>query len=114
MSSYGVPPTTPTTTNYPSAVSTYGVGPSGCDTEADCDACQTCSFDWDCGSQYSECQAEPECLALNFVNDCAAADDTCIQACVDANPNGVDPLVSLIDCIYCDACYETCDGASNC
>lgn len=113
-SSGSAPSTTPSTTSYPSAVSTYGVGPSGCDTEPDCSACQTCAFDADCSAEAADCTAEPECLSLNeCTNACAAYDDACIQACVDANPNGVDPLSALIDCVYCDACYVTCDGISG-
>jgi len=114
ISSNGAAPsTTPSTTSYPSAVSTYGVGPNGCDMQRDCAACQTCAFDLDCICQHNDCEAEPECLALNdCANACAANDQACVDACVDANPNGVNPLLALIDCIYCDACYVTCDGAN--
>ena len=105
MSSYGVPPT--------SSPATTGAGSSECDEEADCEACQTCSFDSVCTTQAAECAAEPECLSLNdCANACPARDDACVQACVDANPSGVDPLVALIDCVYCDACLVTCDGAA--
>jgi hypothetical protein len=114
VSTSGVgPSTTPTTTTYSSVMSTYGVGPS-CDMEADCTACQTCAFDADCSTEASNCGSEPECLSLNdCLGDCAPDDDACVQACNDANPNGVDPLGALVDCIYCDACFVTCDGAGN-
>jgi hypothetical protein len=83
--------------------------------EADCQDCQTCAFDSLCMTQYADCQAEPQCIALDeCVSACREGDDACVQACVDANPNGADPLLALLECIFCDACYVTCDGASNC
>ncbi|NUO47732.1 MAG: hypothetical protein HOV80_02625 [Polyangiaceae bacterium] len=95
----------------PTATTT--TGPTGCDAEATCNDCQACSFGADCATQYDACGNNPECFALN---DCLnlCQDQACIDQCVTDHAAGVDDLLGLIDCIYCDACYVTCDGAASC
>lgn len=118
-----------TSTNVATTSVTTGVGgSSGCDTgEFDTIDSQTCSNCVDCAVQ-SVCQNEYN----DFVNAPGAGewsncvfgdgspqnpgcqDDACIQMCNSAYPGVFELYNGIIQCLLCAACYNNCDGSTNC
>ena len=41
------------------------------------------------------------------------SEPSCFDLCDQAHPNGVDDYNALLDCAYCGACYDACDGGSG-
>ena len=40
--------------------------------------------------------------------------DACLDACDAMHPNGIDDYVNYLSCAVCAACYDACDGDTNC
>lgn len=103
----------PITTSTSTETST-GTGAGGGDAMCeggDCASCQTCAVTSACAAEYDACQANPDCVALNgCLNGCA--DTTCQQACTDSYPGGAAALQAAATCVYCTACYVSCNGAA--
>ncbi len=83
-----------------------------CDTGS-CDSCVSCASESVCAQQTQACNSEPQCAP---VYECVQAcqDDACLQNCQAQYPQGYDALFNLLSCLYCQGCYQTCDGASVC
>jgi hypothetical protein len=102
--SHGATTTGVTTGSTTSAVTTGG---GGCDTGS-CDTCQQCAMNGGpCSDEIDACFANVDCSAFL---DCLSAcgDDVCMNACVDAHPNGLPLYDAVGTCVFCDACPLTC------
>jgi hypothetical protein len=54
-----------------------------------------------------------DCVDLaNCLNGCAG-DTACQQQCVQTHQGGAQAYNTLAMCVVCDACYTSCDGASQ-
>lgn len=95
--------------------SASGREPGPCDGGGVCGVsspgCVGCAVATQCSADFDACAEEPECVAYS---DCVAvcAEPGCLEACQSAHPLGVAPHDALVACLYCDACYFDCDGAS--
>ena len=106
----GSPTGNPTGTPSGSPTGTQ-TGTTTCDDQGDCGACQNCALEGLCSSYMEACQASADCQSFfECVNSCT--DQTCFDACVAQYPTGASMYDDLALCVFCDACYNDCDGAS--
>jgi hypothetical protein len=102
---------TGTTGTGTTATGTSTTSAGSCDMGT-CDECQQCAFAADCSSEADACAGNPECLALNMcIGMCPANDQACVDQCFADHPEGEADLGALAQCVFCDACFVTCDGA---
>ena len=75
--------------------------------------CVSCAFTSVCSDQYMACTNSPDCIAVNTcLTNCEAGDMACQQGCLQKNQAGAALYQEVILCAVCDACFDSCDGAS--
>ena len=102
----------PTTTNQQSSISVVSgtTSSSMCDS-GDCASCQDCSFNGPCFLETQACTNNQDCIDLiNCLGECF--DQACYDECSMQYAGGLDDYSNLVYCVFCDACYFSCDGAS--
>lgn len=77
-------------------------GPAACDT---CVAGEPAV----CDPLTAQCDANPECGALNNCVGACGSNQTCVNDCVNMHPDGLADLQDVITCL-CDACSDQCIG----
>jgi hypothetical protein len=87
---------------------TGGGTATSCDQSGDCASCATCAITADCGQQYAQCQANPDCNSIvQCVTGCGT-DAGCVQDCASQSPGGAADFEPLAACVLCDACPSDC------
>ncbi|MEJ7730523.1 MAG: hypothetical protein WKG00_15040 [Polyangiaceae bacterium] len=87
---------------------------------ASCDDCQNAELSAGgcCEAEATTCAGNADCVAINTcLQPCA--DDACVDACFNANPNGVADFTALVECTFGDgatpgACGTVCVSAASC
>ncbi|MBS2033221.1 MAG: hypothetical protein JST54_35435 [Deltaproteobacteria bacterium] len=56
----------------------------------------------------------PSCANPSTINDCGTCgtQSDCVTCASTVDAAGVQPYNDLLDCVYCTACYTSCDGAN--
>ncbi len=108
--------TTSTISAYATGVTTTSSSSGRCDNSGDCGdsttGCIACAISYKCSDAYDACALDQGCV--DFANCAGAcADQTCYDQCVTDNPEGADLYNALLSCIFCDECFNDCDGALN-
>ena len=105
-----------TTSSGPGSTSvTTSTGAVTCDGTGDCgggsSGCVACSFNGGiCTEPYQACIASQECVDFG---DCASAcngNPPCESNCAAMYTNGVPLYDAFVGCVYCEACYNDCNG----
>lgn len=76
------------------------------------DECMGCAILESCAAEYHACEMSVECVDYSVCLQ-ACADAACVAACTTANPPGAALYGAAFDCIVCQSCYGSCDGASS-
>lgn len=121
---------TSTTTDATSTVATtVGVGGgTTCDTgqpapveSPACDACVNCAIGGLCAESYDAFVNDPgappwiDCVfGDGSPQNPGCQDDACIQACNMQYPGVQELYFAVLQCLFCQACYQNCDGPTNC
>jgi hypothetical protein len=86
--------------------STAGVGTKICGQTA-ADACDVCMFT-NCCTQFQACTSNAACLALlTCASNCPSSSTTCATDCVNANPSGLAPVMTINTCMT-NSCAVEC------
>jgi len=101
-----------TSSSVSTTVSSSTGGPMACDSNdpTACAACQQCAVTGMCSAAYGACQSNAECVALNGCLNGCMGDAACEDGCKTAHPMGQSDLANAANCVYCQACYMTCNG----
>lgn len=79
-----------------------------CNGPAACNACAA-GEPRECAAEFAACEANPECVALGAcLGPCTTAD--CQNACVEANPAGLDDYNNRASCLCYEGCANECSG----
>ena len=95
------------------AISTVVSSSSGggvCDMGDDCGLCIECAITTGpCQTAYNDCFSSDFCGAYNdCINVCN--DQTCLDDCAAAYPAGEQLYTSMLTCVFCGACVNTCEA----
>ncbi len=83
----------------------------GCDDGSDCNSCLDCAITSSCVSQNAACSENSECMDYWFcMEDCQ--DEYCADQCAAIHPDGKILNDDIFDCVICDSCYHSCNGAA--
>lgn len=77
-----------------------------------CDTCFQASINTGgaCEPTVNACFDDASCNALaTCLQECPANDQTCVNNCAAANPNGIDKYNAIFDCTICQDCAALCD-----
>ena len=90
-------------------------GPQSCDSMGVCgdfqSGCIACAVESTCSLQYNTCVNSQTCLEYNnCINACS--DQACYDMCDSQYPTGSAQFNDAANCVLCDACPISCDGAN--